>query len=154
MGEAWTVDSFLVRSTVEIPGVGNLGWDFDREWVLARTASETEIGEVCPTIARRFDAIGASEDNSGVRDLDTDGVPEATFGVDSALEAGRGLASILDADLDADSFLDAGRDAEARDVDLDGDHGRDMSRRRDSDGSFSFCLSLKESLNASKNEGD
>lgn len=154
MGEACTVDSFLARAAVETPGVRNLGWDLDREWVLVRTASETEIGDVCPAIARWFDAISTSEDNSGVRDLDVDGVPEATLGVGSTLEAGCGLAPILDAGRDADSILEAGRDAEARDADLDGDHGRDMSRRRDNDSSFSFCLSLKESLNASKKEGD
>lgn len=152
MGEAWTVDSFLVDAAVEIPGVHSLGWDFDREWTLVRTAGETEVEDVCPTIARGFAAVGASEGNLGVRDFDADDVPVVTTGVDSVLEAGREVAAILDGDRDADSVLDADRDAEDREVDFDADHGRDMSRRRDADGSFSLCLSLKESLNALKNE--
>lgn len=163
-----------MRATVEMPGgVRNLGWDFDRECVLDRSTNETEVEDTCSITARRFDAISASEGDLGVWDFDAGNVPEVTLGVDSALEAGRGLAPILDADRDADSILeagrelvpnldaerdadsilDAGRDTEDRDVDLEGDHGRDMSRRRDSGSSFSFSLSLKESLNASKNEG-
>lgn len=64
MGEAWTVESFLVRAAVQIAGgVCSLGWDFDREWVLVRTAGEAEVGDGCGTTARRFDTIGASDLN-------------------------------------------------------------------------------------------
>jgi hypothetical protein len=153
MGEAWTVDNFLVRAAVEIPGgARNLGWDFDRDWVLVRTASEMEVGGACPTTTGRFDAISASDGGSGVRDGDADNVTDGTLGVDSALDAGREIIPVLDAGRDADSVFEASRDADDRGVDLDADHGRDMSKRRDSDGSFSFSLSFKGSLKELKNE--
>lgn len=113
----------------------NLGCDLDRDWVLVRTMGETEVGDVWSTIAR----LGAFDDADGdsrVRDCDTDAVTDTTLGVDSVLDAGREITPILDAGRDADSVLDAGRDAEDcanRGVDFDADHGRDMSRRRDSD---------------------
>ena len=51
-----------------------------------------------------------------------------------------------------ESVLDADREVDDCDADLDGDHGRDMSKRRDGDEPFSFSLSLKESLAESRNE--
>lgn len=142
-----------MRAAVETSGyVRNLGWDFDREWVLGRTAGEAGVGGACPTKARRVDTIGASKGDLDVWDCDADVVTGVNLCVDSALEAGRELTPILDADRDADSVLDAGREAEDCDLEPDPDHGRDMSRRRDGDGSFSFSFSLKESLNESKNE--
>ena len=142
-----------MRTTVEIPGgARNLGWDFDREVVLVRTASGMEVGDACSTTARRFDAISASDGDSGPRDGDTDDVTNATLGVDSALDVGREITPVLDAGREADSVLEASRDAEDCDVvGRDADHGRDTSRRRESDGSFSFSFSLKESLKELKN---
>lgn len=153
MGEAWTVDNFLVRSAVEIPGgARNLGWDFAREWALVRTASEMEVGDDCSTTARRFDAISASDGNSGARDGDANDVTDATPGVDSALDTGREITPVLDAGRDADSVFEASRDADDRGVGLDADHGRDMSKRRDSEGSFSLSLSFKGSRKELNNE--
>lgn len=153
MGEAWTVDSFLVCAVVEMPGgVRNLGCNFDRECVLARTGVEKEAPDGCSTTARLFDAIAASEGDSCVRDCDAGDTTDASFGVDSILDAGREMAPTRDAGRGVDSVLDVGRGTEIRDVDFDADHGRDISRRRDTDGSFSFSLSLKDSLKELKKE--
>ena len=65
MGEAWTVESFLVRTAVEMPGgVRNFGWDFDREWVLSRMRDEV-VEEGCPSIALRLGTTGTSEGDPG-----------------------------------------------------------------------------------------
>ena len=62
IGEAWTVESFLMRSVVEIPGgVYILGWDLDRGWDLVRTTGDADIGDACPTFARRPNTMDASE---------------------------------------------------------------------------------------------
>jgi len=74
--------------------------------------------------------------------------------------------SFGDPDLDAVSVLETGREAESvrevdrevvedcRDVDLELDHGSEMSRRRDMEVSLSFSLSFSLELSLSVKNGE